>query len=88
MKFKIWSIDALREPEGNWLWNDKCNVGEIEIAEDASARTIFRVLREVHFLSPESTGRVALERIDMGIEIQTKGLARPVLFLEPELESA
>lgn len=82
-KVELREIDAWRDPEGNWIWNESYALADdLIFAEDAlTPRKILKKLREWGYLSPSSKGQVRI--VDDGeiIEVQEKSTARPILAL-------
>lgn len=81
--FELRSIDAWREREGGWTWNDSFKL-EGGICFDTAAlkpRTILKKLREWGYLTDHSKGRVRVQDDDSVIEIQDKGTGKPLLAL-------
>lgn len=66
--FKLLQIDAWREPEGGWTWNNHYLLEEgICIQENyITPRRIASALRRWGYLAPQSTGLI---RVDMHNEI-------------------
>ena len=87
VKFKLLSIDAWREPEGGWTWNNCFTLedGIYILESELTPRKIARMLRQWGYLSEYSKGRIY---VDMGreymewfIEIQNKATGEPVFAL-------
>jgi len=82
-KVELREIDALRDSEGNWIWNESYVLADDIIFCEAALtpRTILKSLRDWGYLSPASKGRVRV--VDEGelIEIQEKSTGRPILAL-------
>lgn len=98
---RILSIDAWREPEGGWTWNDVHTTGhtitprEIEsfyVMNKAgsyrklSARLVLGWLRAHGLLSAQSAGRLQVADDGHCIEIQARGTREPLLAIEHEPE--
>lgn len=88
MEARIVSIEAWREPEGGWTWNNQWLVAELsrEQAEKLTTpRKLCRYLREIGRLSEHSRGRVRVEHTagdpDM-YEVCDKGTGEPLFALE------
>jgi len=91
-KCKLLSIDAWRDPEGGWYWNDISTIEEgICIAEDSellsSSRKLLKYFRDnLCVLSDKSTGRVF---VDFGhdlmdgvlVVVHHKGSGEPLFAL-------
>lgn len=86
-KFKLLSIDAWRDGEGHWVWNDFYLIEDgICFTEDSkmlnSNRLLLKYLRDnLAVLSDYSKGRVKVERDCDIIEIQEKNTGRPLFAL-------
>lgn len=88
IKFKLLGIDAWRDGEGGWTWNQQFVIDdELYIEEkDLTPRKILRILREVGYLYNASKGRLY---VDMNpglvdgylIEIQDRHNSEPLLAL-------
>lgn len=82
-KFELRVIDALRDSEGVWDWNDSYVIAnDIVFCESAlTPRRILKKLRDWGYLSPKSKGRVRV--VDEGdlIEIQEKSTGKPIFAL-------
>lgn len=88
MRFEILSIDAWRDAEGGWSWNNCHKVGAAIMAEDdLTPRRILRWLRDAGFLTHRSVGRVRVVEIggeSAEYEIQARGTGEPLLALVGE----
>jgi len=82
-KVELREIDALKNAEGVWTWNESYVLADDIIFCEAALtpRTILKTLRDWGYLSQASEGRVRV--VDDGelIEIQEKSTGRPVLAL-------
>ena len=88
VKFKLLGIDAWREPEGGWTWNQMFIIAdEVLVEKDLlTPRKVLRFLREAGYLYDASKGRL---RVDMNpgmidgylIEIQDRRNGEPLLAL-------
>lgn len=82
-KLELRVIDALRDSEGVWDWNDSYAIAnDIIFCEDAfTPRRILKKLRDWGYLTPKSKGRVRV--VDEGdlIEIQEKNTGKPIFAL-------
>lgn len=86
-KLDLVSIDAWRECEGGWIWNQSYLVESGIYLESSrlTPRKIFAFLRRAGFLTPESKGRVRLEEIpafEPIFEIQDRVTGEPLLALQ------
>ena len=82
-QYRVISIDALREPFGNWCWNDTCHLNYIVLDEkNISPRYIFKLLRDMGYLSEYSKGKVSLVEFDeRNLEIQNRKTLEPLFAL-------
>jgi hypothetical protein len=89
IKLKLLSIDAWREPEGGWTWND-LRIVERDwywSPESLKPRQLLRRLRKSGYLTDASKGRVRVEVVADDwhdgtlIEIQDKNTREPLLAL-------
>lgn len=82
--YELRSIDAWREPEGGWAWNDSFRLEEgiVFQADQLTPRKLLRHLRTWGYLKLESKGKArVVDDQDELIEIQAKGTGQPVLAL-------
>ena len=79
-KYRLVSIDAWRDFDGGWTWNQWYNVEDsVSIHNDMTTRQLLKFIRDRGWLTDESKGRV---RVDWGwdiIEIQDKNTGEPWL---------
>lgn len=85
IKYTLLSIDAYKDEEGCWVWNDLYKLEEdIFIHETRlTPRTILKALRQWDYLTERSKGRVTVgypHGNDL-IEILAKGTQEPLLAL-------
>ena len=82
--FTIMSIDAWRDAEGGWYWNNSFKVGAIDrtIVENYTARKLLKYLREEGFLSDKSKGIVAIEDAGNYITIVDRRNGCPCIAIE------
>ena len=82
-RLEIRGIDALRDKEGLWSWNDSFILADDIFwnAKDFTPRKILKQLRNWNFLSAASKGQVRV--VDEGdlVEVQEKSTGRPILAL-------
>jgi hypothetical protein len=58
----VLSIDAWRNCDNGWDWNNLHKVGRIDVSVcDLQARALLKVMRDEGYLSAYSAGRVAVE---------------------------
>ena len=89
IQFKLLQIDAWRDPEGGWYWNNCYTLADdIFIDEDAlTPRRILRYLRTAGFLSDYSKGRIAIDGLPSPyidgycIEVLDKSTREPLFAL-------
>jgi hypothetical protein len=80
---RVLSIDALRESEGGWTWNNWHHVGDAPIEWCAlKPRTLLRAMREGGYLSPFSRGRCAVDDDGYNVTIVARGTGEPLFALE------
>jgi len=83
---RILSIDAWREPEGGWTWNQWFGAGTMDrdtfhkVADNS--RKLFRWFRDAGMLSDGSKGRVACEDDGYNIVIVNKATREPLFAIE------
>ena len=82
MKYEIRSIEAWREPDGGWYWNNSYVIGSL-VFEEPTTRRILRVFREEGYLSEESKGRATVWTDGEMFEIQDRRTGEPVFALLP-----
>lgn len=83
VRFNLLSIDAWRECEGGWTWNNWFSVEkDIYIAEsELTARKLLKYMRKCNWLSNASKGRLSIEDDGYNIIIQNKDTFEPILAL-------
>jgi len=82
---KILSIDAWREPEGGWNWNQWYTVGNIDKSDFENlktARATIKWFRESGFISDYSKGRVAIDDDGYNVVVCDKNTHEPVFAIE------
>lgn len=87
-KIKILSIDAWRDFEGGWTWNDHRLIGTVEketLEKLDSNRKLLKFLRAEGILSEASKGTVTVVKEGTYdgtfIEIQDKGTGEPLIAI-------
>jgi hypothetical protein len=87
LELPILSIDAWRESEGGWTWNDAHKLA-VTIPADCvnwSNRKLLAYLRnDAGILSDKSAGRISIERDDRYITINEKANGRPLYAIDLE----
>lgn len=88
-KLELVSIDAWREYEGGWTWNNAFRVeSDIWLHESRlTSRKILAFLRRAGYLTEYSKGRVRVEEIptfEPFFEIQDKNTGEPLFALQGE----
>lgn len=80
---RVLSIDAWRESEGGWTWNNWYHAGRVP-AEliDMPPRRLLRAMREHGFLNDYSKGRVAVEDDGYNMVILRKSDCMPMFAIE------
>lgn len=81
---KVLSIEAWRESEGGWTWNQWYNVGTVELdTHDLNnARKVLKALRGEGILSPSTAGKVAIDNDQYNIVVIAKGTREPLYAIE------
>jgi hypothetical protein len=83
----VWSvrnIEAWRDGEGGWTWNNSSREGDVELPKDPTTRDILKAMRDAGHLSEKSRGAVRVENMGEGFEIQAKSDGEPLYALEPK----
>ena len=82
--YDLLSIDAWRDSEGGWSWNDgHYLIRNVEIA-NPTPRRITKELRKLEILSDWHKGKIRVEQYgEDSWEIQEKGTFRPIYALQP-----
>jgi hypothetical protein len=82
MNYELRSIEAWREPEEGWYWNQSFHCEKVEFA-DPTPRKVLQWLRENEYLTETSKGKVLVEDHGDVIEIIKKNTGEPIYaFLE------
>ena len=82
---RILSIDAWRDGEDGWYWNDTRLFGYIDastLKKLKTPRKILRWMRAEGFLSAQSAGKVCVHEDDAYIEIQSRRDGEPLYAIE------
>lgn len=58
MWLEIFQIDAWREPDNSWRYNNSFPIGWLEVNGEPTKRKILKALREKELLSPKSIYQV------------------------------
>ena len=77
---RILSIDAWREPEGGWMWNNWHHVGDIDTIP-ATNRKLLAKLRAEGYRMP-NPGYAAIEDDGHNLTIILRSTGEPVLAIE------
>jgi hypothetical protein len=82
--FNVLSIDAWRDPEGGWTWNQWFQAGKLTIeANDLSNnRKVLKALRDEGILGLMTGGQVAVEDDGNNIVVMWKGTREPLFAIE------
>lgn len=75
------SIDAWRDPETGWYWNDQRRCGTIDIDPQWSTRKLLRAFREAGYLATSSAGKCTVDVAGSDpdtIEIQDRRTREPL----------
>ena len=81
---EIRSVEAWREPEGGWTYNNSFVICREEckkllLSPDMNNRKLLKFLRDMDILSLESKGRVKVFEYWPYVEIQLKGTSQPII---------
>ena len=84
MKAQILSIDAYREAEGGWVWNQWFNVQEcVDIPDNVTNRQLLKLCRDkFEILSDWSKGRLAVEDDGHNLVITHRGTGEPLFAFD------
>lgn len=80
----ILSIDAWRDADSGWTWNNWFRIGSITRAElDAldTDRKILRYMRASGYLSAQSAGRVSVDDDGYNVVILARGTREPIFAI-------
>ncbi len=79
-KYRLVSIDAWRDCDGGWTWNNWFTVEDgVYLGNDITARRLLKFMRQSGWLTDESKGRVRVDWEWDIIEIQDKNTGEPLL---------
>ncbi len=79
-KYRLVSIDAWRDYDGGWTWNQWYTVEDgVYLGNDITARRLLKFMRQSGWLTDESKGRVRVDWEWDIIEIQDKNTGEPLL---------
>ena len=83
-KYRLVSIDAWRDCDGGWTWNNSFTVEDgVYLGNDITARRLLKFMRQSGWLTSASKGRVSIdwhgEMMDPMIEILDKSTGEPLL---------
>ena len=83
-KYRLVSIDAWRDYDGGWQWNNWYNVEDgVCLGNDITSRRLLKFMRQSGWLTEKSKGRVRIdwhgEMMDPMIEILDKNTGEPLL---------
>ena len=82
LSYTVRTVDAWKDENGGWVWNNSIPCGEIKIPDSASNREIFKRLRDANFLTNDSKGTVYIEEFgERDIEIRLRSNDMPILAL-------
>lgn len=84
MKARILNIDAWRDRENSWFWNNWFQVAEcVELPDNVTNRQLLKLARdEFGLLSETSKGKVAVNDDGHNIVILAKGTRQPLYAFE------
>ena len=81
LKVTLLSVDAWREPEGGWTWNNWFTI-EKDIflnQKELSSRHLFKWLRDNDFLTDQSKGKMSLDDDGHNLTICLRNTGQPVM---------
>jgi hypothetical protein len=79
----VLSIDAWRNCDNGWDWNDWRKVGRIDVSVcNLPARALLKVMRDEGYLSAYSAGRVAVEDDGYNVVIVQRSDNMPLYAIE------
>ena len=83
-KYRLVSIDAWRDYDGGWTWNQWYTVEDgVYLGNDITARRLLKFMRQSGWLTEKSKGRVRIdwhnEMCEPFIEILNKNTGEPLL---------
>lgn len=91
MKFEIRQIDAWREPDGSWTYNDSIPVGYLEIEGEPTTRRILKAMYDKEILLAKRTFKVddyfsydgvwSIQRRDNDMPVFDLHLIKPVEYV-------
>lgn len=81
---EIRSVDAWRDPDGGWSYNDSFVICREEVKNvllnpDITNRKLLKFLRDMGVLSAESKGKVRIHESWPYIEVQNKNTEEPLI---------
>lgn len=80
---KVLSIEAWRDGDCGWTWNQWWHVGNYPVSIlDATTRAQLKWFRDNGFLSDKSKGKVAIEDDQYNIVVVQKNTREPLFALE------
>lgn len=86
MKLKVLSIDAWRESEGGWPWNNWSHAFDITKEEferiEKSPRKVLKWMRDVGLLGDRSKGKLAVEDDQNNLVIVHRHTSGPLYAIE------
>lgn len=86
-KLKVYQIDAWRDIEGGWTYNNSIPIFKIEIDGEPTSRKILKALRDKEVISPKSLYRVDNYLDYEGIwTVQSKNTYEPLFDVKIETE--
>jgi len=82
MLCKVLSIDAWRDGDHGWFWNQWFSAGKFNLEEGETNRSILRKMRDGGWLADASKGKVAVEDDQYNLVIVAKGTREPLFAIE------
>jgi hypothetical protein len=79
MKTRVLTIDAWRDCEGGWTWNNWYEIGQHELPDGISTRQLLRHARDEGYLTDYSKGRVMVDDDGYNLTICDRGTREPLI---------
>lgn len=85
VELRVLSIDAWRDIDGGWAWNQCFNVGSISKADFEALdgnRAILKWFRDNGYLKPASGGKCSIDDDGHNVIVQDRGTGEPLFAIE------
>lgn len=79
MKTQVYSIDAWRDPDGGWTWNQWFAVGKQELPDRVTTRQLLKHARDAGYLTDYPKGRVKVDDDGYNLTICDRGTGEPLI---------